>query len=287
LQTSTTVLEAQVDWLTCSTHRERAATLFTERTRLLIARERRAGNKTAPFRLGQYLGERCGRVRYGEHDHSAIVALSGDVAALHHDWFAQKADTITRVDLAVTVRTLEYDPGVAERAYTAAVAHRRDYPRAATPTLIQNGNGGSTLYLGKRTSDRFFRIYDKQEEERANDDAEGLERYWNAWRYELESHDGAAKATSATLMLAKDRSVWAADYLARYCSDHGIAPTWPTGSAPTLPSGFRRRSDRESRLDWLTRTVAPTIRWLRENTTEDELMQRIGMRDGDSNQPAR
>jgi len=277
MHSSTVVLESQPDWLTAVFVGDRLARSVSARVVILLKGEKINGNRELPFSLGEYTGSRCGRVRAGEMARGLLVQLSGEMAALHFDWFTARATRITRLDLAVTVQTARYDPTVAETAYAQASTFRQTHPRSAVPSLVLNGAGGSTCYIGKRTSDRYFRAYDKEMECRASDDPDATERYLRSWRFELELHDDAATLVARALPKGPARAIWIAGYIAGYQRDHGQLPIFDPLAPPVHVGGFRRRSDRESRLDWLSRSVAPSVRWLLDSVPRDELLERLGL----------
>lgn len=277
MHSSTVVLESQPDWITAVCDGGNRVNGINARIDVLLRGEKVQGNQERPFRVGEYVGAQCGRVRVGQFNHRLLVQLSGDLAAVHLDWFRARADAFTRLDLAVTVQTLRYDPHVAETAYAEASTFRLTHPRSAVPSLVLNGAGGSTCYIGKRTSDRYFRAYDKEQECRASDDPDATARYARSWRFELELHDDAATNVVHALPDGPARALWIAGYIAGYQRAHGQEPIFDPMSAPVHVGGFRRRSDRESRLDWLSRSVAPSVRWLLESTPRDEVLKRLGL----------
>lgn len=279
MHSSTVVLESQPDWLTAVFVGQKTTAAVSARVQALMRSERVGGNRELPFRCNEYTGTRCGRVRAGQTAAHLLVQLSGDLAALYLDWFRARATYITRLDLAVTVQTTGYAPDIARDSYFAASAYRTEHPRSAVPSLVLNGAGGSTCYIGKRTSDRYFRAYDKQFECKASGDQAGAERYLWAWRFELELHDDEAAIVAHTLPPLPHRPAWISAYIHTYLVNHGVTPIWNPQMPPIHVSGFRRRTDRESRLDWLSRSVAPTVRWLIDSTPRDELMNRLGLSD--------
>lgn len=277
MHTSTHVLESQLDWLTATTRDRRKARKLVKYAKNVEVVETVAGNRSRPFPLGNYVGYRCGRVGWGENVSGALVQLSGQLAQEHFFQICQISDAYTRLDIAVTVQTDTYAPDVGRTSYHQARAWRADHPRAAAATLVENTDGGSTCYVGKRSSDRYLRIYDKQAETIASQDAAAIDRYSKCWRYELELHDTAATAIRDALLRTENRARWIADYVAYHCRAHGIEPIFQSDQPPRLPHGFRRRSDRDSRLEWISRTVAPTIKWLLDTTPADELADRLGL----------
>jgi hypothetical protein len=274
---STTVLESAIDWLTVSAHTPRLADRWRRHCLNLQMIEAHEGAKLRPFHLNQYVGQACGRVRFGMTHDACIVQLSGETAADEFNFFWPDHDTITRLDVAVTYRTPTDDPGVAAWAYDCAQVHRVYHPRAARPTLITNGDGGATLYLGSRTSSRFARLYNKHAESLEANDRASAERYDRAWRIEIELHDVDAQAVGMMLAEHGAPGPKIRYYIGHYLGQHGITCPYDMSMRETLPRGFRRRSDRETRLDWLGRTVRPTIDWLRSSCTVDELRDILGL----------
>lgn len=274
---STRVLEAQLDWLTMAVHSTDKAITWWDIAVRLAERERQSGNQRQPFELGGYNGWRCGRVRYGRRQAATLIQLSGDLASSSFDRLWRDHDTATRIDLAVTVRTLTYDGSIASEAYRQAQAFRSAHPASAQASLVQDSDDGSTCYVGRRSSDRYLRIYNKESESRSAGDLESTQRYACAWRYELELKGVAAHAIGQALAVSKDRAAWIVYYLHWHCLQHGITPIFAPGPLQLLPQGFRRRSDRDSRLAWLESTVAPTVKWLLDTTDAEEVRSILGL----------
>lgn len=274
---STVVLESQIDWLTVSAHSPRLADRWRMHCLHLQQLEAHSGAKLRPFHVNQYVGQQCGRVRFGLTHEACLVQLSGEAASDGFEFFWADHDSITRLDIAVTYRTATDDLAVAGRAYVDAVAHRAQTPRAALPSLITNGDGGATLYLGSRKSSRFARWYNKEAECLARNDRAGAERYDRAWRIEIELHDIDAQAVGMMLAEPGGAAPKIRYYIGHYLGQHGIECPYDMSQRETLPRGFRRRSDRETRLDWLGRTVRPTIDWLRSSCTVEELRAILGL----------
>jgi DNA relaxase NicK len=203
--------------------------------------------------------------------------MSGQIAADQFAWLWPDHDTITRLDVAVTYRTPEADREQSADAYRQALAYRADRPKSALPLLVRDGDGGSTLYVGSRRSSRLLRLYNKHAEQLAARDTEGAERYVNAWRAELELHDVDAEAVGMMLFTPGAEGPKISYYIGHYLGTHGITCPYPASEHPILPTGFRRRSDRESRLDWLKKSVRPSVDWLKGSCSIAELRDILGL----------
>lgn len=272
------VIESQPDWLTVSAHGQAKARLLLELGVRLSKEEKARGNRPHKWRSMGYEGIACGRVTYGQRDTAATeLRLSGEAAAANLDVSTALADSITRLDLAVTWRSDRPVPDLGDQAAHDALTFKAIKPRAARPWAILGETGVETLYLGERASEYFFRLYNKEWQERKQMGASYDGRYDNCWRYELE-----LKATVPHLILKKllplqDRAQWIRDYLHAYTVAHGLQPPFDRGEALALIPGFRRKSDADSKLNHLSRNVRPTVQWLTETGRLDDTLKALGL----------
>lgn len=273
-----TVIESQVDWLTVSAHGRDAARNMTDLALHLASDERAHGNQKRRWRLMGYEGSQVGRVQYGQRDQeSAILRLIGDRARESFDLAIGAADLVTRLDIAVTSRSDPPDPKLGRNVYTMAELFHAKHPESARPWFTGDADGGFTCYVGARESAAFFRVYNKEAECVASDDREGVARYRSCWRFELESKASMASALASLLTESEDRAAVILRYVVSYAEAHGIAPPFVVDGPRALLPGFRRRSDAESRLKHLSRNVRPTIDWLREAGELDRALSALGL----------
>lgn len=279
MDTTPVIFESQLDWLTCAVEGERKQESLRLSAHRLMAAEILLGAKIRPFRLNGYQGSQADRVRYGERSDRGLIQLSGDLAQQHFRTMYGRADHISRLDLAVTVRMASYHPGIGSASYLEACEARLARPTMALPQLHQDGNGGSTCYLGDRTSDYFLRIYDKMAECLSRDDQDAIDRYHNAWRYELEVKGVSAPGVAERLFDSPHPSGTIRGIVHNHCTNHGISPVWDLDTPERPLPGFRRRSDRDTRLAWLEKSVKPAVGWLLENGDRTEVLERLGLID--------
>jgi DNA relaxase NicK len=277
MQNSTTVLESQLDWLTASFHTRDSA----DRARADADRWARSevadGAQVKPFRLGGYEGWQAGRVRLGTRLDGALLQLSGDFAERHIADVAPRATNISRVDIAVTVRLEPAREDLARDHYDEAREHRKLRPSSARPELHQDADGGSTLYLGDRASNWFLRVYNKHAECLENRDFEGAAHYEGCWRYELEVKGPDALRQAQLYPGILDRPGYCQAYVHQWAENHGVPPVFPYTGDQKIEPGFRRRSDRETRLLWLAQSVKPAVQWLRDSTDRETLVDLLGL----------
>lgn len=265
-----------MDWLTASAHgRDRSVAL--EQLAASLQKEQAAqGNRTTRWRLQGYEGTHCGAVEWGRRDENAsIIRLIGDQARSGLADVLSVADQVTRVDLAVTWRASPPDPLLGHNSYAMAEMHHAAHPTAALPWKIEDADGGSTCYVGKRESEYMLRLYNKGAEAVAKQDQEGIERYRACWRYELECKASVAKPIAETVANEESPEEYIRRYLYTYCEQHGIEPAFPAVGGLHLVPGFRRRSDADSRLLHLEKNVRPTVRFLRSAGREADLREAL------------
>jgi len=277
-----TVIESQLDWLTCGWDEGQAADRAEAWAFSKAQAEARLGAREAPFRLMGFSGWAVGRVRFGRRDASALLQLSGQLADAYADTLVPMADRVSRVDLAVTVRLPTPDPFLGETTYAQASNYRADHPKAALPWLVQDDDGGCTAYVGKRTSDTFLRVYNKQAESTQAHDAVAEARYQSCWRYELECKGDTAKAMATAATSGSSRAAFVQGQLHEYCRKHGIEPVFPNDGDRMLIPGFRRRSDYQSRLAWLRSSVRPAIAAMLPEGDMRDIIEALGVGEADN-----
>jgi DNA relaxase NicK len=271
------VSEAQVDYLTLSTHHRANTDELRHHCERWVQQEVQQGARVRPFRLMGYVGWRAGRVSYGERENAGLVQLSGDFAARHFDTVYPLQENVSRLDVAVTARLPQRDNQLGARAYEQAVTYHEQHPRSALPSFHGDAAGGYTAYVGHRTSDYYLRIYNKEAEQEAAHDPSGIEQYRNAWRYELESKGIAASTLALAHSSTADRHSWSQSLVHNYTSSHGIEPAFSHDGNRVLGPCLRRRSDRDTRLAWVRATVRPALLYLLQTGSRDEVMQALGL----------
>lgn len=274
-----TVIESQLDWLTCAVHSGRAADELEHYARMLARTSETATERERPFRIKGYEGWQAGRVRLGLREGAALLQLSGDLAAKHFDDLVPIADSISRVDIAVTARLPQRDDDLGLTTYLAAQRWYQGHLHAARPSFHGDADGGYTCYVGERTSDWFLRVYNKAAESR--DDPDQAQHYLNCWRYELECKGGTTQALVGELSArdGDDRAAAIQDMVWEYVKRHGMVPAFPKAGSVSLVPGFRRRSDRETKLAWLQKSVKPAVAWLAKTGDLADVYQSLGLSD--------
>jgi len=276
------VVEAQVDYLTCSAHSDDGARRLSALAQELLAGAEAAGDKRTGWRSMGYIGDHAGHIDWGRRDErQAILRISGHPAAGELTRALSCADYVSRLDVAVTWRATPPDPHLGANAYSNAEAWYATHPRAAVPSHTTDAKGGYTMYLGDRRSPYFGRVYNKEAERASRQDADLAAHYAGCWRYEVEAHDSRAVALADAICTAEDRPAWVQQWLWDFYSSRGIPPMFPASGAVALLPGFHRRTDDESSLRHLERNVRPTLKRLRAHGRDADLRIALGLDPGE------
>jgi hypothetical protein len=267
-------MESQADWLTATCGATGDQMAYLRLGESLVQSEYNAGNRRAVFSKHGYRGSHAGRASYGARADGCIISLSGDLAASAFDAVHSASTHVTRLDVAVTA---VLDPPVLDietAAYESAILPRPIRGAVAAATLIRNRDGTATFLLGKRTSERYLRVYNKDVES-------GEARYHGAHRYEVEIKGNQAGEAALRLHVAGDRPGWAQSLVYAHCADRGVLPVFPDTGQQALVPGLRRRSDVDGSLRWITASVAPSVGRILANGRGPDLLVALGL-DGPS-----
>lgn len=255
---------ASVDYLTVTTMNNKASaklmsSLFSTLTPQFIAE---APKKRWHF-MG-YEGYSIEGVRYGINLDRAIVMLSGQNASALWQKVAPSRTRCTRIDLAVTVTLPEVDTSIAALAYEKVLV---DGLRRGT--LISNSRGGSTLYVGSRSSEQYGRLYDKSSEQGGKAGKE--------WRYEVECKKPKSESVLVGLLDAGHPSTWITSYVWQWFWSRGIEPLFSTAIKMNAIENIARVTSTESTLAWLSTSVRPSVQRLMQAGKEEQVYVALGL----------
>lgn len=267
---SWTVLESQVDWITATARTGHGGTELLDLGATILTEERGKGNYGRPTTFEGYHGTVSQHCFVGYRLDGACIRLGGSLARDRWSQVAHLATNVSRLDVAVTCAS---EPGTDHLAIdywrgTAGLARREGRPLEYT--LIQTRGAGDTLYCGRRSSERFGRIYDKHQE------SKGLYPK-GSWRFELEYKGGPAKEISARLAAAADVPRAILGIIENRYQEWGVITPWDTVTATISDRAPRTPTDNESRMKWLTEQVSGTVERLSASYTGEQLRKALGL----------
>lgn len=214
-----------------------------------------------PWRFHGYEGLQSGPVICATRQDSTLIKLSSVYAS--EFWFEvlQLATNCSRLDTQVTVRL----DGPAQDGMRTILKSIRQFRKVnkGGPVLkvITEEPGGVTIYLGKRQSDRFGRIYDKGAES-------GREQYRDCLRFEVQWQNKLARQVGQELVqhenkFANNRSKLrhseaVRGYVFPYFTQRGVPADFAT-TRQSLVTSARPVTNVQQQLSWLNSQVAPTV----------------------------
>lgn len=210
-----TLVHCGIDWITVTAlGRKKSQNLFSDGA--MLARQAIAkGNTIKKWTMSGFIGHKAGQVQYGTRGDECIVRLSGDTAHDHWKEVYDDSDHCTRLDLQATYKLdCEVAP-VISRHFAQAKRLSKNRRRAPTVSLLSTNNGPATLYLNKRVSEAFARIYDKGAES-------GLDDLQRCIRYEVELKGNEAARWSAYLRSHESPDLAAGCYAIQFFEARGI-----------------------------------------------------------------
>jgi hypothetical protein len=208
-----------------------------------------------------YEGIWCAGAFYGVRDDGQYIHVAGSFASRVYGQLYDDRAHYSRFDLQATVRFEQEDNNYGRDMYQVAKTHNaaRNLRQRRRIRFFEDDTGGSTLYIGSRTSNHFCRLYNKA--------AQSGEPYYDrCWRYEVELHNDAA-TDAARYIWAGSRSQprAAASTVWHYFKERGVQPCFTRESEENavLPRAAAR-SDFDRKLEWLKTQVGPTVELLLE-----------------------
>lgn len=263
------VSSASVDWLTCTgTSPDSRDGLWSHGLRLLHACKRE-GEKTAAWHANGYIGRKGPHFGFGSRDDSVCLQLSSFQAEDEWKHCIGTSENVTRLDLAVDTYFDPPLPSLSAKVYRDAnhVTSRNGKP--PKKTLYVDTDGGSTLYVGARTSENYGRLYDKGVKEKA-----AQRGTW--WRWEVELKGRTAVAQSDALLSADDHRVAIVREVA-YWFGTRTSHTYTSSHRQGTLVGPREPTTVDRQLRWLARGVRPTIASLVERVGVDRVLFALGL----------
>lgn len=248
-------LVAGIDWITCTARSPaRMAALMYLGTDLLM-QEEATGGVVKPWFFKGYAGSACGQIQAGYKPTGVVVRASGAAARECAGELIECAENVSRLDLQLTVMSSQCRDGHAKDLYEALSTAPRGRGRGCERTLITSTYTGDTLYLGRRISDQYGRIYNKSALERTREDPP-------RWRYEVEFKKGYARAAAEAYAASNKTPEWCAGRVARWFADRGAGPPVSTVPGDSIRSAPRGSAQEAGQLEWLKRAVRPVVKKL-------------------------
>lgn len=221
-----------------------------------------------PWGLHGYRGKQCGSARVGLKDDRTILMVTGPQA--ERVFAVSKALNVkyTRIDLQVTIEMETPVRSLASDHYQSPNLTRAMERGKMYLSLINSPNG-DTLYLNKRTSPSFGRVYDK-----SRDYMGVLGQYW---RWEVELKEEISDRMGRVLEVLTEYTDIAADYVAGWYADRDLCVPLGKRDTVSIPETFPASSGFAQTLAWLAKQVRPSLEILRQAGLSEDAEKALGV----------
>ena len=266
-----TRLEASVDYITITTNDQghmEALGAFLEETKEEF---KSAGNRVQPLKLHQYDGVQVGPLYYGYRlKESLMVRVSGQFADECWDILVENAVNVTRLDIAVTFEYNQVDMQYVRTLYEAVEKKTAGNDITQDYGLRLNLNHGDTLYVGRRKSDWFGRVYDKGAEQGG---FQGTK-----FRFEIETKKRVATPLARQLLAGRGSyRNHIVSIVEQWFTRREVDVPFTSGEVAEMPQSKRRPSDDERYLQWFRHSVARRLKGLIEKGHGAEIAEMLAV----------
>lgn len=262
-------LSSGIDWITVTSTTRKSCVSMADKAAQLVKYEVQSGNIRKPWGMSGFTGWKAGSIQFGKRDDELMVRLGSKLA--HDNWryFYALADNCSRIDIECTTRT---DADACRRVrwhWKEATRYQQQRARQAFVGHYSGNDKSETLYLGRRISDVFGRIYDKGRQS-------GLDHYQNSVRYEIELKGNRARQTAIELFEEESESLAVSMRVAGFLRKRGVV--LPRRWASYYHSGSARPAcDRDRLLAWLSKTIRPSAIALASSGGIQEVLDALGL----------
>lgn len=266
------IISVGVDYVTATQITNGRTTDLARAAAEWLDAERRAGNECREFTSHSFSGLWAGCVGVGTNGTRLLVKVGGFEAHTCAEQILRQADSISRLDLQITVRMPSVPLSFAERMERACLRFKHKKSAKFDVDLRRHDRKGKTLYLGSRASERFIRVYDKGKQSQHPD-------LIDCWRAEVQYSKPQSFTRAHQLLQMSFDKKWIAEVVVYELSRRGL--NWGAlldGAVTEQPSEtFRRRSDFARALSWLNTQVRPTVDKLIDAGMEEQVLEALNL----------
>lgn len=262
------IVDAGVDYLTCTFNDEADHTRLQARIHRTHREEQREGNKVSEWRLSGYQGQRVGGLEWGYRHDGAIVRLSGFSAQQYWRRFGKLASNCSRIDLQVTCIYEEEWAKTIARHWSQMKRHYAKRKGRPEPKVIRGPHGPETIYSGRRVSDVFLRLYHRGSRP-------GFAKCQGHVRYELELKGVLSRIALSELARSQSAEELQDALVRGHFANRGCCLEWSNKDMSRI-RGPMKSSDVDRRLAWFRKAVRPSIQFIIEAGRGDEIADALG-----------
>lgn len=205
----------------------------------------------------------------GRRNDELMVRLISECAQVHWRKVYKHADTLTRLDLQISI-DIQRDPQpLVWKFFHQANAWSKRSKRGPHNDVVLGNHGGATLYCGKRTSNLFGRTYARGPKTKLPEDATVI-------RFEVQFNKRLATLIARELASSKNPAEYARSRVVQFFEARGLQLEIP--NVPVQNHSLSRsRTDVQKRLSWLERSVRNSCQVLAARGEVEAMIKALGL----------
>jgi hypothetical protein len=263
------VASATVDWLTCTASTKANRDELWFRGLRLLQASKREGEPTSAWHANGYVGWKGPHFGFGTRRDGVCLTLSSFQADDEWQHCIGASENVSRLDLAVDTYFDPPLPSLSRKVYRDSGHVPSLNGKPPKKTFYTDTDGGSTVYVGARSSENFGRLYDKGIEQKTH--PSGI---W--WRWEVELKGRVAVAHADTMSRTDDWRVSIVSEVAHWFARR-TSHSYTTSDREGTLVGPRQPTSVERQLSWLASGVRPTVASLIERVGVDRVLFSLGL----------
>lgn len=263
-----------IDWFAGTYDTDGLIASYPDMAAIWRSIESQEGHLVKDANRNGYTGARCGSVFWGIRPDGSFREMGGVAARAYTESGVQEIRLVraTRLDIAYTFRTEEYNPNIAKEIFADGPQNKTGTGPPRKRVFYENSDGGSTVYIGAPSSEVRIRVYDKHAERQYSD------AYARCWRVELQLRGEKARMVWHAYHTASHKPGYLVDLIEGQCEREAMLRDYIVGGMPVgLPPTPANNQRVIERLHWLERQVSPTVRELNAMGYADEVLQALGL----------
>lgn len=249
---ATELKDVGIDYLRLTTNDEEAAASLLEASRIILIEDERLGYKVQPGGQIGFYGRRGRHCFFGRRQDWSMLQVSGFQAREHTNMLLRQRSRATRIDLQITLHAGTAKQLLMESSLDGSIRQRPENGKKWKTKEIREDSKLQTIYIGKRASEWFGRIYDKYEES-------GKEEYKDCVRFEIEIKGDAAKEVWAALQQSDSPRMLAYSIVRQWYEKHGVLLPPPPFGDTSFRHAPKEKHNEDRKLAWLQRMVSGTV----------------------------
>lgn len=265
------LIEHGVDWLTVTAREPHLIKALVDEGDRILSDARSQGDEVRPFNWKGFTGWCAGGVDVGVRYDCGMVRVHGRTAQLEWSNVGPLGQNWTRIDLQHTYKLKDCDVDAFICKAWRSVKHTKLHGKNVLWHYERDIKDGDTLEIGRRSSEKFGRAYNKAKESK-------LDHYEACIRAEGEFKGDCAKTIAMAMLRSKVPANVASGYLCQFLSERGIKlRTLPGGSLQLI--GCTKSADVDRYLSWLRKSLQSGVRNAVELRGVEAVIEALGLTD--------